>query len=102
MVVVQHLLAGFAQRLLHHLAHQRAPVDAPHVGGRHLAGAEALQVELRRDLGDARIQLLAQLLGRNRNAVDAAEAFARFFNDLHRHLKLPEENERRHGAMAQT
>jgi hypothetical protein len=85
LVVFQHLLGALVERLFDDLAHQRLAVQAAHVGGRHLAGAESLDVEGRRDLGDPRLQLVGQVLGRDRHAVDAAQAFARLFNDLHRH-----------------
>ena len=78
-----------ADGLLDHLAHQRLAVEPAHVGRRHLAGPEALQVHLRRDLGDPRVELLAQVGGRHFHAVHAAEAFTRFFYNLHRHLKVP-------------
>jgi len=83
--VGQRLLAGLVHRLLHDLAHQRTAVHLAHVGGRHLAGAEALDVHLRRHLGDARVQLFGQIGSRHGHAVDPAQAFTGFFDDLHGH-----------------
>ncbi len=87
--LVQRLLLGVVQRLLHDLAHQRLAVHALDVGGRHLAGAEALDVHLRADFVDPGLELLEQVLDRNRDAIDAAQALAGLLGDLHRHSGLP-------------
>jgi hypothetical protein len=85
LVVVQHLLGVFVQRLLDDFAHQGLAVEAANVGGRHLARAEALDVHLRRDFGDPGFETRGQFTRGHRHAINAAEAFARLFNDLHRH-----------------
>ncbi len=79
-----HLLAGLVERLLDHLAHQGLAVDAPHVRWRHLAGPEAAQIEPRRDLSDLGLELLAQLVESDADAVDPAEPVARNLRHLHR------------------
>ncbi len=76
LIVVQRLLGAFAEGLFDHLAHQRAAVDAAHVRRRHLAGAEALEVQLRGDLGDPGLKLVGQIFGGDRHTVGAAQAFA--------------------------
>ena len=85
-VVGQHLLAGFRQGLLDHFGHQRLAVDAANMGGRDLAGTEPAQVHLRRQFGDPGFEFLSQILLGHPNAIDAAQAFARLFNDLEGHL----------------
>ncbi|MGH6782489.1 MAG: hypothetical protein ACREB5_10345 [Sphingomonadaceae bacterium] len=60
------------------------------MSGGHLAGTEALDVELGHDLDDPRLEPLVQVRDRDGHAIDAAQAFARLFNNLHRHSRIPE------------
>jgi hypothetical protein len=85
LVVVQHLLGAFVQRRLDDFAHQGLAIEAANVGRRHLARAEALDVHLGRDLGDPGFEARGEFTRGHRHAINAAEAFARLFNDLHRH-----------------
>ena len=81
--VVQGLLAGGVQRLIDDLAHQVAAESLLDVRRRDLAGAEALELHLRRDFLQLRVQLLVQLRDGNGHRDHAAEAFGGLFDDLH-------------------
>jgi hypothetical protein len=94
--VVDGLLGRFAEGLFDHLAHDRLAVHPAHMGGGDLARAEALELHLGRDLGDARLGAVAQLLDRHGDAEHPAEAFARFFNDLNGHAVV---SDRRRGSI---
>ena len=78
------LVVGVAHRRLDHLGHGRAPVDAPEVGDRHLAGTEAVDADAVLQLVQARGDLGVELGGRNDHLEFALETFGQRFGNLHR------------------
>ncbi len=71
LVFFQRLLGALRQGLLDHLVHQGAAVDAADMRRRHLARAEPLEVETRRDLCDLGLEPLGQVGRRRPDLIDA-------------------------------
>ncbi len=87
------LLHGLAARLLdgllHHLGHHRAAVQLLDVGKRHLALAEALELDLVLDLVEARGEALAKLALAHDHLQLALEACGTRLGNLHRQPRSP-------------
>ncbi len=74
-IVADRLLARLGDRGFHDLAHHRLAEALLEEGDRRLAGAEALELHARLDLGDLAGELLVEVALRDDDLVFAAQAF---------------------------
>ena len=79
----QRLGRAVAHRLLDDLAHHRLAEALAQDRHRHLAGAEARKPHFLADLFEARVQLFAEVLGRNDDRVFSLEVVRECFRNLH-------------------
>ena len=87
-VLVDDLLVGRVDRLLHDIGHHGAAIDALEMGDRHLARAEAVDLDLGLEVGELRVELRGEIAGGHHDVIFALQPLAQRLRHLHRQNRL--------------